>query len=113
MLNATDEIRYSAFDKPVTVNTSHDPHPEYQPSRPAPTRHHHDQHPTCRAIPTTIRANRQRHRPGRHPPQPQTPHHHHPARHHLNHPNNLPLQPPSPRRPPTSLSHQPTRHRHL
>ncbi len=45
MLNATDEIRYSPFVNPVTVNTSHHPQPHHHPHPPP--------HPRA-TIPTTI-----------------------------------------------------------
>ncbi len=63
MLNATDEIRYSAFVNPVTVNTPHHPQP-HPPSHPT---HHHDPIPITITPPTTTpppqRPNQHRHLP--------------------------------------------------
>src|ERR1039458_6584111 len=51
MLNATDEIRYSAFDNPVTVNTSHHPkHHQTPHHRSTPSRHT----PTTQPLPTPL-----------------------------------------------------------
>src|SRR5580658_1133923 len=71
MLNATDEIRYSAFDSPVTVSTRR--HPQHNPRRPhppLPTSPRSPHRPSPPSPPTAKRAQTLATPSGRQPPPP-------------------------------------------